>query len=257
MMVLTLVIFGLFFKNDSLAIIEEGGYIFCNSSTGTDPWCADNYLFQGEHIKACSSNDGKTYTAYCKSYMGLPTCFCKIGTPPAQEGKGTCSSCVQINGIWVAQQKSCISPYVAQCVDSTYVKSGGNYCNCMTQQESDNVKSGGTIYQKKITFEEGAAYDPSLNCSATEVSTSFGCVATDTKSFITWVMNIVFNIAGGIAFLLMVYGFIVIATSSGDEKKVAGGKETVTSAIIGLLFCLFSIFILRLVAVNILQIPGF
>jgi len=54
----------------------------------------------------------------------------------------------------------------------------------------------------------------------------------------------------------MIYGFILIATSSGDEKKIQAAKETITSAIIGLLVCIFSVFILRLITVNILQIPG-
>jgi hypothetical protein len=48
----------------------------------------------------------------------------------------------------------------------------------------------------------------------------------------------------------------LIATSSGDEKKVQGAKETITSAITGLLVSIFALFILRLIVVNILHIPG-
>jgi hypothetical protein len=74
--------------------------------------------------------------------------------------------------------------------------------------------------------------------------------------FITWLLNALFGIAGGIAFLLMSYGFILVATSAGDEKKVQGAKETITSAIVGLLTCIFAVFILRLIAGGILKIPG-
>lgn len=89
------------------------------------------------------------------------------------------------------------------------------------------------------------------------VTTALGCIPIGSGNFTTWILQYLFGIAGGIAFLLMVYGFILVATSGGDEKKVAGAKETITSAIVGLLVCIFSVFILRLVAVNILNIPGF
>ena len=67
-----------------------------------------------------------------------------------------------------------------------------------------------------------------------------------------------FYLSFGIAeeFLLMIYGFILMGTSQGDPKKVEGAKETVTSAITGLLVCIFAIFILRLIAIDILHIPG-
>ena len=76
------------------------------------------------------------------------------------------------------------------------------------------------------------------------------------NAFIEWLLPYLFGIAGGISFLLMIYGFILMGTSQGDPKKVEGAKETVTSAITGLLVCIFAIFILRLIAIDILHIPG-
>jgi hypothetical protein len=76
------------------------------------------------------------------------------------------------------------------------------------------------------------------------------------NKFVPWLLKWLFGVAGGIAFLLMSYGFILIATSGGDEKKVQGARETITSAIVGLIVCIFSVFILQLIAVNILKIPG-
>lgn len=89
------------------------------------------------------------------------------------------------------------------------------------------------------------------------VNTALGCVPVKIDKFVEWLLPKLFGIAGGVSFLLMVYGFMVVATSSGDPKKVAGGQETVTSAIMGLLTSIFAIFILRLLAVGILKIPGF
>ena len=90
----------------------------------------------------------------------------------------------------------------------------------------------------------------------TGIQTALGCVPYTTEGFVSWLLQILFGISGGIAFLLMVYGFILMATSSGDEKKVQGAKETITSAITGLLVSIFALFIFRLIAVNILRIPG-
>ncbi len=88
------------------------------------------------------------------------------------------------------------------------------------------------------------------------VNTAFGCVPVEMGRFVEWFLPYLLGIAGGVSFLLMVYGFILWATSEGDAKKVAGAQETVTSAVTGLLVCVFGLFILRLVAVDILQIPG-
>lgn len=88
------------------------------------------------------------------------------------------------------------------------------------------------------------------------VNTALGCVPVDPAAFVVWILPFLFGISGGISFLLMVYGFFLVATSKGDPKAVAAGQETITSAIIGLLVSVFSLFILRLVAVNILVIPG-
>ncbi|MDD3998671.1 MAG: hypothetical protein PHR98_01030 [Candidatus Shapirobacteria bacterium] len=88
------------------------------------------------------------------------------------------------------------------------------------------------------------------------VDTALGCIPVKMDKFIAWLLPILFSISGGIAFLLMVYGFILITTSNGDPKAIQGARETITSAIIGLLISIFAIFILRLIAVDILKIPG-
>jgi len=96
------------------------------------------------------------------------------------------------------------------------------------------------------------------SCNGGEgVETALGCVPFTTEGFVGWLIQFIFGIAGGIAFILMVYGFILMAMSSGDEKRVQGAKETITSALTGLLVSIFALFLYRLIAVDILQIPGF
>ena len=89
-----------------------------------------------------------------------------------------------------------------------------------------------------------------------KVDTAFGCVPVKIDAFVAWLLPYMFGVSGGIAFLLMVYGFILLTSSGGDPKKVAGAQETITSAISGLLLSIFALFLLRLIAVGILKIPG-
>jgi hypothetical protein len=88
------------------------------------------------------------------------------------------------------------------------------------------------------------------------VNTALGCVPVRVGPFVTWLLPKLFGVAGGISFLLMIYGFFLMTVSSGDPKAVQGAWETITSAISGLLVSIFALFLLRLIAVNILQIPG-
>lgn len=104
------------------------------------------------------------------------------------------------------------------------------------------------------------AVDPFAGCSASganpEINTALGCIPVDMGEFIGWLLPFLFGIAGGISFLLMVYGFILITVSKGDPKAVQGARETITSAITGLILSIFSIFILRLIVSGILKLPG-
>jgi Co/Zn/Cd efflux system component len=65
------------------------------------------------------------------------------------------------------------------------------------------------------------------------------------------------GLAGGIAFLLILFGGFQIMVSAGNPEQMNAGKEMVTSAIAGLLLIIFSVFLLRLIGYNILRIPGF
>jgi hypothetical protein len=77
------------------------------------------------------------------------------------------------------------------------------------------------------------------------------------QGFIQQLLNLALGVAGGIAFLLMLFGAFRIMTSSGDPEKMKSGSELITSALTGLLFIIFSVFLLKLIGVDILQIPGF
>ena len=96
-------------------------------------------------------------------------------------------------------------------------------------------------------------WDPSAN-----VETAIGLINTSSPSaFIAQLLKILIGIGGGIAFLLMVFGSLKIILSAGNPESVKAGQEMITSAIEGLLFVIFSIFILQFIGVQLFALPGF
>jgi hypothetical protein len=88
--------------------------------------------------------------------------------------------------------------------------------------------------------------------------TAIGCVPTsNTTEFVGWLIGQAIGVAGGIAFLMMIFASFIIITSTGNPERLQQGKELLGSALGGLLFIIFSIYLLRLIGVSILQIPGF
>lgn len=88
--------------------------------------------------------------------------------------------------------------------------------------------------------------------------TAIGCIPTDVNGFLErYIFKYGPGMAGGIAFLYFLYGCFLILTSSGDPEKVTQGKEIIVAAISGLLLIIFSVFLLKIVAQDIIGIPGF
>ena len=89
--------------------------------------------------------------------------------------------------------------------------------------------------------------------------TAIGCLpVTGLEAFLKdYLFTFGIGIAGGIAFLYFLYGTFLFLTSAGNAEKVAQAKEIIVSALSGLLFIIFSIFLLKIVGADILRIPGF
>ena len=138
----------------------------------------------------------------------------------------------------------------------------GNYC-CATQNDCHNLQTTeGT--DKPIgtptptptrspipAFLRGA-------CMTNSIDTAIGCIPIgSTTDFVGWILGWFIGIAGGIAFLMIVWSAFKIITSSGNPEQVQSSRELLTAAISGLILIIFSIFLLRLIGVEILQLPGF
>lgn len=98
----------------------------------------------------------------------------------------------------------------------------------------------------KSCFEGGGAW------------TAIGCIGQGgtPNDFVSWFLKLGTGLGGGIAFLLILFSGFQRITSAGNPEKLHEAKELMTAAISGLLLIIFSIFLLRLIGVDILQIPG-
>lgn len=160
------------------------------------------------------------------------------------------------------------TPVYAGCVGLTYSKFGSGCSNASnggaqcpgtqlcctpdTQCPPSGTKNSDFFTGNSSTF------SPQGKCgSATEIDTAIGCIPTDFTGLFNSFFTLGIGIAGGIAFLLILFGGFQILTSAGNPERLAAGKELVTSAITGLLMIIFSVFLLRVIGVDILGIPGF
>lgn len=99
---------------------------------------------------------------------------------------------------------------------------------------------------------------PELDCKDEVCKTALGDIdVSDTARVVETVFSWILSIAGLIALGLFVYSGYKLMFSRGDQEAVAGAKETITSAVVGLLFIIFSLVILRIIGYEVLRIPNF
>lgn len=96
--------------------------------------------------------------------------------------------------------------------------------------------------------------------------TIIGCISTNLGGFTKEgaaggvsqiLLNVIFSIVGGLAFLYLLYGSFVVLTSQQDPERLNQGKRIIFGSIVGLIFSLFAVFIINLLATQVLKIPGF
>ncbi len=90
------------------------------------------------------------------------------------------------------------------------------------------------------------------------VYSGIGCIKTDIRKFIEeTVFGLGIGLAGGFSLLCIIYAAFMMQSSQGNPEKLKKAQEMITSCIMGLMLIIFSVFVLRLIGVNILRIPGF
>ncbi len=82
-------------------------------------------------------------------------------------------------------------------------------------------------------------------------------IKTDPAGFVQSVFGLLLSISGGVALLLIIYSGYQMMMSHGKPETIQAARDRLTSAIVGLLFIIFSLVILQAIGVNILHLPGF
>ena len=90
----------------------------------------------------------------------------------------------------------------------------------------------------------------------TKVQTAIGIINTSPAGFVKSVFGLVLGLSGGLALLLIIYSGFQLIESRGNPEKLEAAREQLTSAIIGLLFIIFSLVIIQMIGVDILNLPG-
>lgn len=95
-------------------------------------------------------------------------------------------------------------------------------------------------------------------CPNNSCDTAIGTInVASGTDFVKSLFRIILSLAGGIALMLIIYSGYSLSLSRGNPEKAQGAKETLTSAIIGLVFIILSLTILQIIGVDVLQLPGF
>lgn len=105
----------------------------------------------------------------------------------------------------------------------------------------------------------GVSCDPATGQKGGEggILTAIGCFPTNPAGLMQAGVKIGVSAGGGIALLMMVFAAFRMITSAGNPETIKKGQEQFASAVIGLLFIIFSVLLLEIIGVDILNLPGF
>lgn len=136
-------------------------------------------------------------------------------------------------------------------------KQAATICSSNAECATNEFCSSGFCVSTTGTSGTGT-YNTGVFCKDTEINTAIGCipVLSDTNAFAGFILKWAVGVGGGIAFLLIVYAGFLIMTSQGNPERLKAGQELLTSAISGVVLLVLSVFILNIIGVKILQIPG-
>lgn len=127
---------------------------------------------------------------------------------------------------------------------------------CERYLGTDTVPTGATTEERTAAE---AKFASCTNCFTNGgVWSGIGCVYV--LDFRRFIMENIFKLAVGFAGLValgcIIYAAFLMQTASNDPEKIKKSQDLITSCIMGLMLIIFSIFILRVIGVDILRLPG-
>jgi hypothetical protein len=123
--------------------------------------------------------------------------------------------------------------------------------------EADKVMS--KMCRDRFYGSKGDELSNCLKCtqSVTEKGwwTAIGCIPFGLDKIVEKSFGLAVQFAGGITFLCILFSAFQMLTSSGKPEQIKKSRELLLSCISGLLLIIFSVFILKIIGVDILRIP--
>lgn len=138
-----------------------------------------------------------------------------------------------------------------ECYEGGVAIKNGSDCVCAKKEDySIVVLCQGIGSKKELT--------DCISCIDHGFWTGIGCIDYKLENFIKdKVFGWGIGLAGMISLLCIIFAAFQLQTSVGNPEKIKKAQQLLTSCITGLILIIFSIFILRLIGVSILRIPGF
>lgn len=102
---------------------------------------------------------------------------------------------------------------------------------------------------------EGKSVTNPLDCN--RIDTAIGPIELNPVGFISRIFSIILSLAGAGALFLIIFSGYRLLVSRGNKEIIQGARETLTAAVVGLIFIVLSLVILSVIAGDILKIPGF
>ena len=198
-----------------------------------------------------------------KASLAQGTCTCYDGALPGEcmQGPFSCNTGYSPSTCYYGPSGctcDCVSS-AGYCCNGNSDCSGGKVCLTVPGGCTTQGYFGECLTPPPPTSPAGAVDQWCPGSNKTKLNTAIGCIPilTDENTLMGWILQWAIGIGGGIAFLLIVYAGFMIMTSTGSPDRLQAGKELLTSALSGVILLIFSIFLLKLIGVDILKLPGF
>lgn len=131
------------------------------------------------------------------------------------------------------------------------------YLKTRTPSSSPQPTSSPTGSTAPISSGQPLSIFRPVTCGEGSLATALGCLPYAYQPFVTALLRFLVGISGGIALAVMFTGVFRLMTSAGDAKATQSGRDLFSAGVAGLLLVIFSVTLLRLIAADILKLPGF
>lgn len=87
--------------------------------------------------------------------------------------------------------------------------------------------------------------------------TAIGCIPRSPEKIVNSLLRVGLGVGGGFSLIIILVSGFILSVSQGEPKRIDEAKQWLTSALVGLLFIIFSVTLLHFIGYTIFKIPGF